>query len=227
MTAMLASRPAAALALRPAAEAAAPAAAPAAGRTGLLRAALRVTVRWATRLLVAVAVLAFLGLAVGPHVFGYRTATMLTASMAPGIEPGDVVVTTPLAVEDVREGMVISYHIPIDDHRVVTHRVVSVEHGADGSVAVQTAGDANDAIDPWTAVLSGDTAYQVRAVVPGIGNVITALRDPLVSKALVYGAPALLAAWLLLTIWRPVEDEDDADADADATDDDADAEASR
>ncbi len=38
---------------------------------------------------------AFLLLAIGPHVFGYRTATMLTVSMSPGINPGDVVVTVP------------------------------------------------------------------------------------------------------------------------------------
>ena len=99
--------------------------------------------------------------------------------------------------------MIIAYHIPIDDHHLVSHRVVSVEHGADGSVTVETKGDANEAVDPWQAVLQGDTAYQVRAVVPELGHAIQALRTPVVSQALVYGAPALLAVWLLLSIWRP------------------------
>ncbi|TFV64565.1 signal peptidase I [Geodermatophilus sp. DF01-2] len=160
--------------------------------------------RWAVRALVALAVVAFAVLAAGPHLLGYRTMTMLTASMAPAIDPGDVVITTPLAVTDVTEGMVISYHIPIDDHRVVTHRVTDVTHAPDGTVTVQTKGDANDHPDPWTAVLQGDTAYQVQAVIPEAGHLITALRTPTVSHALVYGVPALLAAWLLLTIWRPV-----------------------
>ena len=110
------------------------------------------------------------GLAVGPHVLDYRTMTMLTGSMAPSIEPGDVVVSTPLDVQTSPRGMVITYHIPIDDHRVVTHRVIEVEHTADGTVSVRTQGDANDAPDPWTAVLTGDTAYQVQAVVPEIGT---------------------------------------------------------
>ena len=57
--------------------------------------------RWSVRLLVATAVAAFAVLAAGPHLLGYRTMTMLTASMAPGIDPGDVVITTPLAVSDV------------------------------------------------------------------------------------------------------------------------------
>ncbi|HEX2074362.1 MAG TPA: signal peptidase I [Geodermatophilus sp.] len=170
---------------------------------GVLRGVGAFAVRWSVRALVAVAVLAFAGLALGPHVLGYRTMTMLTASMAPGIEPGDVVVTTPLPVEDVAPGMVISYHIPVDDHRVVTHRVVSVEHGPDGAVMVRTKGDANEHVDPWIAVLKGDTAYQVRAVVPELGHLISALRTPVVTQLLVYGAPALLAGWLLMTIWRP------------------------
>src|SRR3954447_25405641 len=176
-------------------------------RAGLARTLLAGTTRWFVRGLVVVAALAFAVLAVGPHVLGYRTMTMLTGSMSPQIDPGDVVISTPLDVRDVTAGMVISYHIPIDDHRVVTHRVVSVEHGADGSVTVQTKGDANDANDPWQATLQGDTAYEVRAVLPALGTVIEALRTPVVAKALVYGAPALLAGWLILSIWRDDEDE--------------------
>jgi signal peptidase len=196
-----------------------PAAAPARRRHRRpVRALLRFTGRWSLRMLVSTAVLAFLGLAVGPHVLDYRTMTMLTGSMSPGIDPGDVVVSTPVSVEDVEVGMVISYHIPIDDHRVVTHRVTEVQHTADGTVSVRTQGDANSAPDPWTAVLSGDTAYQVQAVIPEIGTAITALRDPAVNKALVYGAPALLAGWMLLTIWRPARDED---ADDEPTDPEA------
>jgi signal peptidase I len=159
--------------------------------------------RWTVRLVVTVAALAFAVLAVGPHVLDYRTMTMLTGSMSPVIDPGDVTVVTPLPVTEVTAGMIIAYHIPIDDHHLVSHRVVSVEHGADGTVTVQTKGDANDAADPWKAILQGDTAYQVRAVIPQLGHVIQALRTPVVSQALVYGAPTLLAGWLLLSIWRP------------------------
>src|SRR4051794_15011374 len=150
----------------------------AARRPGPARTLLAGTTRWFVRGLVVMAVLAFAVLAVGPHVLGYRTMTMLTGSMSPQIDPGDVVISTPLDVQDVTAGTVISYHIPIDDHRVVTHRVVSVEHGDDGSVTVQTKGDANTAVDPWQATLQGDTAYEVRAVIPAIGHVIRVLRDP-------------------------------------------------
>ena len=77
--------------------------------------------------------------------------------------------------------------------------------GATGLPAIVT-GDANEAIDPWTATLQGDTAYQVRAVVPELGHLIQALRAPVLTQVLLYGAPALLAGWLLLGIWRPATD---------------------
>jgi signal peptidase len=199
---------------------------PAAIRTGAHRARRRTPAlgarvagwafRWTVRLVVAVAALAFGLLAVGPHLLEYRTMTMLTGSMSPVIDPGDVTIVTPLPVDDITVGMIIAYHIPVDDHHVVSHRVVSVERAADGAVTVQTKGDANAAADPWEATLTGDTAYRVRAVVPELGTVISALRTPLVSQALVYGAPTLLAGWLLLSIWRPAPAEvrsEDAEAD--------------
>lgn len=180
----------------------------AAGRTlATARQLLGHLVPWLVRGTVGLAIVAFLGLAVGPHVFGYRTLTMLTGSMAPEINPGDVVVVTPVATAEVTKGMVITYHMPIGDHQLITHRIISVEHGPGGSVTVNTKGDANKAADPWTATLQGDTAYQVRGVVPELGNLIRVLRTPGVTDVLLYGAPALLAGWLLLSIWRPAREE--------------------
>lgn len=178
--------------------------------------ALRGLTPWLVRAIVGLAVLAFVGLAVGPHVFGYRTLTMLTGSMAPEIDPGDVTVVTPIAVTDITEGMVLTYHQPIGEHALITHRVISVDTSLDGTVTIQTKGDANEAADPWSATLEGDTAYQVRAVIPGLGHLIQALRTPVIAQALTYGAPALLVGWLLLTIWRPTQTDTDTDEEAQA-----------
>src|SRR3954469_19534588 len=84
---------------------------------------------WLVRGIMGLAFLAFLVLAAGPHVLRYRTMTMLTSGLSPEIDPGDVTVVTPIAISEVTEGMVITYHKPIEDHSVVTHRVVSVETG--------------------------------------------------------------------------------------------------
>jgi signal peptidase I len=205
MTAVLpVRRPGAASALPPAADERS-----AAQWAGTTRRILGRVTPWLVRAILGLAIVAFAVLAVGPHVFGYRTMTMLTSSMAPQIEPGDITIVTPIAVSEVTEGMVISYHIPVGDHSVVTHRVVSVESGPAGTVTVQTKGDANEAVDPWTAQLQGNTAYQVRAVIPEAGHLIQALRTPMIAPVLLYGAPTLLVGWLLLSIWRPTREEED------------------
>lgn len=152
--------------------------------------------------LLLVVVLAFAGLAVGPHVLGYRTMTMLTGSMAPVINPGDVTVAVQEPTADLAVGQIISYQIPVDDHRVVSHRVVRVTHGAGGTVTVQTKGDHNAAADPWTATVSDSRVWTVRAVVPHLGDVIRALRGPGLRIAFLYVGPALLVLLLLAEIWR-------------------------
>jgi signal peptidase len=146
-----------------------------------------------------VTVAAFLFLAVGPHLLGYRTATMLTGSMAPGINPGDVVVTVQKPAREVAVGDVISYHIPVEDRRVETHRVVEVTTDAAGRRAIVTKGDANNGVDPWVATLEGDTVHEVRAVVPHLGSAIRALREPLAQGVFFWGA---LGAAVVLGLWR-------------------------
>ncbi len=150
----------------------------------------------------------FLLLAVGPHVFGYRTATMLTGSMSPLINPGDVVVTVPKAANEVAVGDIISYHIPVEDHRVETHRVVEVTQDVNGRLAVVTKGDANNGKDPWVATLEDDTVWQTQAVIPHLGSVIQALRGPLVQGFVFWGALGAVVLLGMRQIWSAHDDQD-------------------
>ncbi|MET3175488.1 UNVERIFIED_ORG: signal peptidase [Arthrobacter sp. UYCu721] len=154
----------------------------------------------ATTLLV-LGVAAFLALAIGPRVLGYQTLTMLTGSMAPLINPGDVVITQPVPASEITAGDIITYHIPVEDQRVETHRVTEVIANPDGSVAVRTKGDANNGADPWTATISGTTVDRHVTTIPHIGKVIRAVREPLVLNILMYGAPAVLVIGMLASIW--------------------------
>ena len=158
-------------------------------------------------LLLTLCLLVFVLLALGPHVLGYRTSTMLTGSMEPGIMPGDVVVTAPRPAADVQVGDVISYQIPIEDHRVETHRVTEVIHEKDGTIAIRTKGDANDNVDPWVAVLEEDTVWEMQAVVPKLGTVIQAMRTPLVANGLKWVALAGLILLGLTQIWARSDDD--------------------
>jgi signal peptidase I len=158
--------------------------------------------------LMAGCALVFIGLAVGPHLFDYQTSTMLTGSMDPYIEPGDVVVTKPMPAEDIQVGDVISYQIPVEDHRVETHRVVSVERAADGSIAIETKGDANENKDPWVAVLDTDTVYEVQTVVPELGTAIRVLRAPVVQHGILWVALGGALVLGLSTIWGKKTDDE-------------------
>ncbi|MDR6638436.1 signal peptidase I [Paenarthrobacter nitroguajacolicus] len=151
--------------------------------------------------MLVLAALVFLFLAIGPRVLGYQTSTMLTGSMAPLINPGDVVVTVPTPIADVKVGDIITYHIPVEDQRVETHRITEITATADGGVAVQTKGDANNGIDPWIATLQGKTVDKQVATIPYVGNAIRALREPMVRNILMYGAPAILVIGMLASIW--------------------------
>ncbi|MCP2049753.1 UNVERIFIED_ORG: signal peptidase [Paenarthrobacter nicotinovorans] len=151
--------------------------------------------------LLVIGALVFLFLAIGPRVLGYQTSTMLTGSMAPLINPGDVVVTVPTPIEDVKVGDIITYHIPVEDQRVETHRITEITTTADGGVAVQTKGDANNGIDPWIATLQGKTVDKQVATIPYVGNAIRTLREPMVLNTLMYGAPAILVIGMLSSIW--------------------------
>lgn len=166
---------------------------------------LRRAARLLSTLLLALTVLLLLSVTLGPRLLNYRTATMLTSSMSPAIDAGDVIVNTPLALADVRVGHVLTYHIPVDDRRVVSHRVVEVQRPGPGIVNIRTKGDANAAVDPWTAALTGDTVWQVRAVVPKAGTAIRGLRTPLAQTVLTTAVPLLVVCWLLLGIWRPAK----------------------
>ena len=170
--------------------------------TTTLKAAARRTVSLLSTAMIVIAVAAFLLLAVGPRVLGYQTSTMLTGSMAPLINPGDVVVTAPTPVSAIRVGDIITYHIPVEDHRVETHRVVEILTNQDGTTAVRTKGDANNGADPWTATLQGDTVDRHILTVPSVGQAIRMLREPIVLNTVMYGAPAVLVIGLLASIWR-------------------------
>ncbi|SEJ81811.1 signal peptidase I, partial [Arthrobacter sp. yr096] len=104
-------------------------------------------------------------------------------------------------ITDVKVGDIITYHIPVEDQRVETHRITNITTTADGGIAVQTKGDANNGIDPWIATLQGKTVDKQIATIPYVGNAIRALREPLVMNTLMYGAPAILVIGMLTSIW--------------------------
>ena len=98
-----------------------------------------------------------------------RPLTVLSGSMIPTFDPGDVVVVRDTDADTLEAGDVITFQPVSDDPRLTTHRVSEVRYGV-GGVSYVTQGDNNDAVD-----LEPITADQVRGevwyVVPYVGHV--------------------------------------------------------
>ncbi len=152
--------------------------------------------------LLATSVLVLIALGIGPRTGAYGTLTVLTGSMDPAIPAGSVIIVTPQRSRDVRVGQIITYQIPVEDHRVVTHRVVEVITPGANPV-IRTKGDANEAPDPWVSRVADPTAWKVRAVVPHLGTAIRWFRQPVVQRLSLAAVPAILALVWLMDIWRP------------------------
>jgi signal peptidase len=147
-----------------------------------------------------VATLLLVGVGFGPRTGLYQARTVLSSSMAGTIDPGDIVITRPVPVENVGVGDVVTYRIPVDDHRLVTHRIVEIVRGGPHPV-VRTQGDAVAAPDPWAAELSGDTAWLTVGRLPKVGHLLALLQHPVGRTLTSVFCPILLAGLLLRDIW--------------------------
>ncbi|MDR0917382.1 MAG: signal peptidase I [Oscillospiraceae bacterium] len=102
-----------------------------------------------------------------PMVFGYSYLNVLTGSMEPDIETGSLVVVSARAPYGV--GDTVTFES--GGVRPVTHRIVSIN----GDV-IRTQGVANNTPD---APITRDAIRgKVVRVLPGVGNLLTALREP-------------------------------------------------
>jgi signal peptidase len=156
--------------------------------------------------LAATSIVMFLLIGVAPRTGRFQVLTVLTGSMAPETPGGSLAVVGPKERHDLRVGDVLTYAIPVDDHRVVTHRVIEVRQ-TQRSTIVRTKGDANDAPDPWVAELTEPTVWTERFAVPHAGAAIAALRSPWAQR-LGQLAPFLLALSFLRALWcrgRPAD----------------------
>lgn len=136
------------------------------GPAGHLRRAIRPL---ATLAIVAI-VLPFVIVAYPPLVGAEAGFVVLSGSMAPAVEAGDIVVVYDVAPTDVQAGDVITFSregtaVP------VTHRVIEVVETADdpSGVAFRTAGDANEDADPGLVVGSRLVGRVPAVTLPVVG----------------------------------------------------------
>ncbi len=139
-----------------------------------------------------------------PPLVGYKTMVVLSGSMAPTLDIGDVVIDKTINVLDVKIGDVITFRDPNHSKRTVTHRVraISVE---DGNVIFTTRGDANTGNESWVIPATGRIG-RVDFRIPKLGYVLGWAWSPKVRVAFVAIPMAFFGALEIAAIWRTPED---------------------
>ena len=150
---------------------------------------------------ILLAVCLLLGVVVGMGgAFGYRGEVVLSGSMRPTLEPGDLLVAHRIGAGEIRQGQIISFASPTDS-RTLTHRVVSVRPAKDGRIAVVTKGDANNTSERWKIARSGQVGEVVSSI-PKAGY-LTRWSSTTDGRIVVFGLLGLLLLGIgLREIWR-------------------------
>ena len=134
--------------------------------------------------------------------FGWwQIETVLSGSMRPSIQPGDIELLRSEPISAVRVGQILAIRPP-HLNVTVTHRVIAITH-MKGGTYVRTKGDANDVADPWGVVrLVGSKAWKVTLVLPKMGYLSEWAKARSVRLALLAGVVVLTMSSLLARIWR-------------------------
>ena len=129
-----------------------------------------------------------------PNFFGYKNFIVLTGSMKPTLNEGDIVFVK--EAKEIKENDIIAFR---EQNSVVTHRVFEVykENGEDYYI---TKGDANSGTD--TRLLSiSDVEGKYVFKIPFVGKVILLLRKPIGIIILFI----VLVMFLLLSSIKPIK----------------------
>jgi signal peptidase I len=100
-----------------------------------------------------------------PALFGWHSSVVLTGSMRPAIDPGDLVVASPARAADLRPGQVVVVENPARPGTLLMHRLV--RRNRDGTLV--TKGDAN-AVEDSTTVPAANVQGLARLRVPWVGR---------------------------------------------------------
>lgn len=79
-------------------------------------------------------------------IMGYIPMTVVTGSMKPELNPGDLIVVKEINLNSINCNDIITFRF--NDNRIITHRAVEILNDS-GELKIRTKGDANDEADNW------------------------------------------------------------------------------
>lgn len=139
-----------------------------------------------------------------------RGLVVLSGSMRPALQVGDVTVNESIRASSARPGDILTFSDPQRPGRLLTHRAQLVERQG-GRMRVLTRGDANSASEEWRIAADGRVG-RVALRVPLLGYVLAAMGHPLGNLGFIVLPALALAALALRRIWRAPEPEAAPDA---------------
>lgn len=116
------------------------------------------------------------------NIFGYTGYRIITESMKPNINSGDVVLVKTINgdKEEIKKGDVITFRKNLE---VITHRVIDIEENNGENVYV-TKGDNNN-LEDQERVEKSELLGKVVVVIPYLGNIIGILENKIIFLILV------------------------------------------
>jgi len=110
-----------------------------------------------------------------PDFFGIKPFVVVTGSMAPEIDGGDLVITKVLDPGTLQEGEIISFK---DGRAVITHRIIELSETEEKEPAFVTKGDANNAADENLVEHSQVEGIHLFTI-PRLGNLALFMQTPI------------------------------------------------
>ena len=131
-----------------------------------------------------------------PGVFGIKPVIVLSGSMEPVIQTGDMIFLHSTDPARLQTGDVICY---LDSDQAITHRIVGIREGEDGQVRYVTQGDGNNTADRQAV-----SADQVQGIwrggkIPGMGSGIMFMQS---AAGMILFMICPLCLFILWDIWR-------------------------
>lgn len=111
-----------------------------------------------------------------PCVFGIKTFVIISGSMEPSLEIGDIVVVKEFPKEELQVGDVISFR---NGQSIITHRITNVVKSKNGKISFETKGDNNNIKDK-NNVKYDDIEGKMVGKIPFVGKVALLLKNKLI-----------------------------------------------
>lgn len=141
----------------------------------------------------------------------FRLVPVLSNSMAPKMNRGDLARVEPKPTRELVVGDVLVFNSPVrgsTESRRVIHRIIEIvnprtvreSEESPGALYIRTKGDANPDADPWIASIADDAVFVRTGVVPGIGRPLLIGGEAQIRAIALIGAGLLVASFGISTL---------------------------